>query len=250
MLNLRKSMLMALTAAFAMLCCSCGYDETVSSDSKTSEESSLSISEYDNEIVFSVPENTEDSMTQTAEMLENRAILLGISDYHIVQDNEEGTVSILFESGDMNVQEITEKLSSSNKITFRRGDETTTDAESGEIIPAGEILLKGSDVASAEACATYDEMTEDALEYRVLITFTEEGTQKFHDITTELAGTSEVISIWLNNTLLIAPTVAEAISTGKAYILGEKIETYDEAKELAEKINLGELPDGVQVIGD
>lgn len=246
---LRKTTLAALAIAVAMTFCSCGYDEPVSSGSESSEQSSLSISEYDNEIVFSFSANTEDSMAQTAEMLENRAILLGISDYHIVQDTEEGTVSILFESGDMNVQETTEKLSSSNRVTFRRGDETTTDAESGETVPAGEILLKGSDVASAEACATFDETIEDT-EYLVLITFTEEGTQKFHDITTELAGTSEVISIWLNNTLLIAPTVAEAISTGEAYILAEEIETYEQAEELAEKINLGELPDGVQVIGD
>ena len=246
---LRKTTLATLAIAVAMAFCSCGYDESVSSGSESTEQSSLSISEYDNEIVFSVSANTEDSMAQTAETLENRAILLGISDYCVVQNTEEGTVSILFESGDMNVQETTEKLRSSNKITFQRGVTSALTTEGCEIAPSGEILLKGSDVASAEVCATFDETIED-MEYGVLIKFTEEGTQKFYDITTELAGTSVVISIWLNNTFLIAPTVAEAISTGETYIFGEEIETYEQAEELAEKINLGELPDGVQVIDD
>lgn len=246
---LRKTALAALTIAVALTLCSCGHDEPVSSDSETSEESLLSISEYDNEIVFSVSENTEDSMAQTAEILENRAILLGINDYCVVQDAEEGAVSIFFESGDMNVQETTEKLSSSNKITFQRGVVHALTTEDCETLPSGEILLKGSDVASAEVCATFDETIGDT-KYLVLIKFTEEGTQKFRDITTELAGTNEVISIWLNNTLLIAPTVSEAISNGETAISGEEIKTYEQAEELAEKINLGELPDGVQVIGD
>jgi preprotein translocase subunit SecD/SecD/SecF fusion protein len=55
-----------------------------------------------------------------------------------------------------------------------------------------------------------------------------------------MAGTGESISIWMDDNMISAPTVNEAITDGSAVISGTF--TAESAKSLADKINAGALP--------
>lgn len=242
-MNLRNALLFSLALSAAVLTCSCGV-ETLPSVSERSDESSEIV--YTNEIVYTLPENNTELIEKTAAVIENRIHLLGLSGYNIAQDSENGTITVSLDIIEEAADEVIEKLSASNRLTFRRGDDTAEDAESGEAVPVGEILLSGMDVASAYAAQTaFDAETYD---YVVTIDFNEDGTEKFAEVTGELAGTDVPLSIWMDNTLLIAPTVIEAISTGEAVITG--FDSIDEAYEVADKISMGELPVGVEITAD
>lgn len=243
MLNLRKYGIPALLLAAAVLTCGCGHDEILPSDSENISESS---EVYSNEIVFALPESDAELLGQTAAILEERVQLLGLSGCNVECDSENGTVTVGINVPEEEAEEVIDKLSSSNKLTFRKGTDTAEDSESGETVPVGEILLSGSDVASAYAAQSAIDVG--IYDYVVTINFTEEGAEKFAEVTRELAMTDVPLSIWINNTLLLAPTVNEAIIAGEAVITG--FDTIDEAYEVADKISMGELPDGVEITTD
>ncbi len=242
-MNLRNALLFSLALSAAVLTCSCGV-ETLPSVSERSDESSEIV--YTNEIVYTLPENNTELIEKTAAVIENRIHLLGLSGYNIAQDSENGTITVSLDIIEEAADEVIDKLSSSNKLTFRRGTETAEDSESGETVPTGEILLSGSDVASAYAAQSAADVG--IYDYVVTINFTEEGAEKFAEVTRELAMTDVPLSIWMDNTLLLAPTVNEAIISGEAVITG--FDTIDEAYEIADKISMGELPVGVEITAD
>jgi protein-export membrane protein SecD len=72
----------------------------------------------------------------------------------------------------------------------------------------------------------------------VALTFTEEGADLFEKITREHTG--EQLAIFLDGEVLSSPRINETISGGKAVISGGF--TPDEARALAENLNLGALP--------
>ena len=84
----------------------------------------------------------------------------------------------------------------------------------------------------AEADGTYS--------YVVSLELTDTAAETFSAVTSTMAGTGESISIWMDNNMISAPTVNEAITDGKAVISGSF--TADSAKSLADKINSGALP--------
>lgn len=85
------------------------------------------------------------------------------------------------------------------------------------------------------AVVQFDQQTG---EPSVLLEFNEEGSKLFEDLTTKHIG--EPIAIFLDNGLISAPTVQQAISGGQAVITGNF--TVDEAKLLAQDLNAGALP--------
>ena len=82
---------------------------------------------------------------------------------------------------------------------------------------AGDILLDGADVESAEA-QTY---TSVVTEYVVIIKFTEEGSQKFYEVTKQAAEDRATLPIYLGDELVIAPLVSEPVSGGQYYFRDE-----------------------------
>ncbi|MDR0751766.1 MAG: protein translocase subunit SecD [Christensenellaceae bacterium] len=71
--------------------------------------------------------------------------------------------------------------------------------------------------------------------YAIGLTFNSEGTKAFADATTANVGSA--ISIWINGSKVLEPTVQQAITDGKAVITGDY--TYDQANELALQIKAG-----------
>jgi preprotein translocase subunit SecD len=103
----------------------------------------------------------------------------------------------------------------------------------------GEIVLTGEHVKRADS--KYNAYNSN---FEVSLEFTEEGGELFYEITSELSGGYlSVLEIWIDDTLLSAPTVSHPISGGNAAITGGNGGfTFEEAKALAEKIDSGALP--------
>ena len=144
-----------------------------------------------------------------------------------------------------------DELAATAQLTFRQGMEYETSeyAEDGSIVyrtPSGttaeNIILEGSDVVTAEPRMTQDETTGE-YQYVVALTLSDEGAQKFAQATTAMVG--ETISIWMDDVMLSAPTVKQAITNGECVITGDF--TSEEATQLAARIQAGALPFALQV---
>lgn len=100
----------------------------------------------------------------------------------------------------------------------------------------GNVVLEGSDIASAEGVVGQDEATK-SNEYIVTLTMTDEGAQKFAEATANNVG--KIISIVYDGEEISTPQVRQAITGGQAQIDG--MESIEEAKELASFIRIGGL---------
>ena len=100
----------------------------------------------------------------------------------------------------------------------------------------GNDVLTGSDVKSAEAGIISDD-SGNSKEYVVNLVFTDEGAEKFAQLTAENVGS--YISIVYDGEVVSAPTVNEAITGGKCYIEG--MADYEAAEQLASTIRIGSL---------
>lgn len=98
-----------------------------------------------------------------------------------------------------------------------------------------ETLLTGSDVKNASAAIDNSGTVQ---EYVVQLAFSDEGTKKFADATTENVG--KRIYIIYDGEVASAPTVQTAITGGSAVING--MEDDEEAEQLAQTIRIGALP--------
>ncbi len=78
----------------------------------------------------------------------------------------------------------------------------------------------------------------------IVLTFNTEGAQRFKDITTKNVGTA--LGIFLDNTLISAPVIQEAIPNGEANITGTF--TPDAARELVRNLNFGALPVPIELV--
>ncbi|MBQ9233947.1 MAG: SecD/SecF family protein translocase subunit, partial [Lachnospiraceae bacterium] len=100
-----------------------------------------------------------------------------------------------------------------------------------------EAALTGSDVKEANP-ATDTNDTTGIREYLVQLQFTNEGADKFADITSVNVG--NIIYIIYDGAVVSAPRVKTAITGGNAVIDG--MSDYDEAERLASTIKIGALP--------
>lgn len=99
--------------------------------------------------------------------------------------------------------------------------------------------LTGQYLEKAEV--SFDQTTFEA---EVLLQFNDEGKDIFKEITTSNIG--KQLAIYIDDSLISAPTVRDAIPNGKAIITGKF--TTEEAKELARNLNAGALPVPIELI--
>ncbi|MCC8136429.1 MAG: SecD/SecF family protein translocase subunit, partial [Ruminococcus sp.] len=185
-----------------------------------------------------------DHLDASTEVIKTILTSLGINDNEVYSDTKSDRIIVRFpwQAGetDFDPEEAVKELGETAELTFRIGTDTETDPDDEDsVIPSGEIVLNGEDITSATAGSQLNDSGE--YEYVVQLTLNDSGTEKFAEATTELAGTDTAISIWMDNTLISAPTVNSAITDGEAIISGS-FETYDDAKSLADKISSGALP--------
>lgn len=190
---------------------------------------------------------SKDQLKGAENIIKQRLVAKNITDSEVYTDLDKMRIVVRFPypsvSEDFDVESNVTDLGSKAELTFRKGSET--DENTGE--PKGDVVLTGSDIASATASSQRTNQYSSKEEYVVSLTMNDSGKQKFADATTELAENKGTLSIWLDNDLVSAPTVNEAITDGKAIIQGDF--TAETASSLAATISGGSLPIDLTVSG-
>ena len=158
--------------------------------------------------------------------------------------------------GEPNVREIidTNKYVISLIESLIDSEDPLADAEK-QFPPGGELVFKlikgrvdedinltGDDLARA-----YPGQHQGSGAPIVNIEFNGEGTRKFAEITTEIAGTADQIAIFLDDEELIAPVAEQAITGGTAFISGRDF-TIDRVRDIALLLESGRLPIPIELI--
>lgn len=187
----------------------------------------------------------EDQLASATEVIKTRLSSLGITDNEVYSDTKSDRIIVRFpwKVGETNFdpESAVKELGEMAELTFRKGTDTTIN-EKGETVPSGEIVIKGNDIASAKSAYIPDENGDP--EYVVSLELNsggeDSGKEKFAAATAELANTDTPISIWMDNTMISAPTVNSVITDGKAQITGNF--DAESSTKLANQINSGALP--------
>lgn len=198
------------------------------------------------DVTFTPPEgfDAEDSQLDSAkEVIVQRMINLGITDYESYIDYNNDRIIVRFpwkeDETDFDPQAAVKELGETAALTFREGDERD-ELNKPTGITAENVILEGKDVSKAYAAYQNATTQNGTGQWVVALELTDEGTSKFAEATARLAETQDCISIWMDDTMISAPTVNEAIPSGNATISGNF--DADSAKSLADKINSGALP--------
>lgn len=199
---------------------------------------------------------TDEQLESAKSIIELRMISQGITDYELYADKNSDRIIVRFpwksDEKDYNAVEAIDEISSTAQLTFRPGNsyantEVGSDGSYVYKTPTGDtetILMDGSMVESAEARVSQRE--DGTSQYVVSLNFTEEGKQRFGEITQEYVG--KTISIWMDDIMISAPNVNTAITDGQAIIEGDFTAT--EATDLANKISAGALPFQLETVSN
>ena len=189
---------------------------------------------------------TDEELESAKAIIETRMVSSGITDYELYTDSGTDSIIVRFpwKEGETEYDDskALEEISSTAKLTFRPGNsyESTALNSNGEPVyktpkdDTEEILMDGSYVKKAEPAPSQEE----AGKYVVNLEFNNEGAKKFADITKQYV--NQVVSIWMDDEMLSAPTINEEITGGKAQISGNF--DVESATKLANQIQGGALP--------
>ncbi len=168
---------------------------------------------------------TSDDMDAAKQIIETRLVNKNITDYEVYTDTDNHQIIVRFpweaNESDFDAAAAVQELGETSLLTFCRNE------NSDDVILSGAADIK-------KAQAGFDENNSPI----VSLSLTDQGAAKFATATAELV--NQTISIWMDDTMIQAPTVNQAITGGEAYISG--MESAEAAKELADKINAGSLP--------
>lgn len=153
----------------------------------------------------------------------------GVTDANAILEElgQPGSLYFIDQTGEDGTQNFTYGDSESGYVLSRSLD---------EIREAGSIVLEGTDVADASGGAIQNS-NNSSREYVVSLTLTDEGKEKFAEVTA--ANVGKPIAIVYDNEVLSAPNVNEAITGGQAQISG--MVSVEEAQNLASYIRIGSL---------
>ena len=150
------------------------------------------------------------------------------NEYSVYEDGDKKITAEI--PGVTNADEILEALNIEGKLEFLDPDNYTKWSQGQEY----EAALTGDDIKNATAGIYSDNGNDNVVQ----LAFTDEGAQKFADVTA--ANVGNIVYIIYDNKVVSAPTVQSAITGGSAEI--NKIGSYEEAEQLATTIRIGALP--------
>ncbi|WP_135555016.1 protein translocase subunit SecD [Paenibacillus cymbidii] len=159
---------------------------------------------------------TKDSLHETAKSLEKRVDKEGVAEPEITTEGKDRIRVRL--AGVTDEQKVRDKLKEPSALTFKG--------------PDGKVEMDGRDFVPGGAKVQYQNGTQPIVEIKL------KDAAKFKDITTRLLG--QTLSIYMDDERISSPSVNQVIDSNTAVITGQF--DYQEAKDLAEKINLGALP--------
>ena len=177
---------------------------------------------------------TEEMLTSTAQALEKRVNVLGVSE-PVIQIEGENRIRVQL-AGVTDQNEARRILSTQAKLSFH----DATDKE----------MMTGADLKEGGAKQTFQEN-------KPVVEITLKDANKFKEITEQISAMpvpTNVLAIWLDfekgkdsysklesqDNMISAPQVSEVFSTNTVFITGQF--TVEEAKELASLLNAGALP--------
>ena len=191
---------------------------------------------------------TDEQMDAAKSVVEQRLVNLNITDNEVYTDYNKDRIIVRFPwkegETEFNPEAAIQEIGATAHLTFREGHETDADGKPSGVT-AENIILEGSDVKEAQAAVDTNRDSRTYGQYYVSLSLNESGRTKFAEATTRLAGENGTISIWMDDVMLSAPKVNEAITTGECVITGDF--TSEEATQLAARIQAGALPFALQV---
>lgn len=168
---------------------------------------------------------TEDELEAARSIIEVRLDQNNIMDREVTIDTDNGYVIVRFpwkaDETEFDPEQAMKELGETAKLTF-----TTENKD--------EVVVEGEHVKSSKP----ERHPSSPNEFIVSLVFDEEGTKQLSKATKELQG--KIMKIYMDDTEIEAATVATHITGGECYIDG--LATYEEAKDLSDKINSGALP--------
>lgn len=176
-----------------------------------------------------VDQITQEDMDSAKEIIETRLVAQGITESEVRTDakNKQVIVRFPWQSGETDFDPVAavKELGETAVLKFCEGETSDT------------VILQGAaDIASAKS--GYIQQENGTAGYVVQLKLTTSGAAKFASATQRLK--DQVISIWMDDTMISSPTVNETITNGEAIISGNF--DAESAKALADKINAGSLP--------
>ncbi len=166
---------------------------------------------------------TADELESARAVIETRLDQKNILDRDVTVDRTNGDIIVRFpwksDETDFDPQKAISELGETAKLTFR-------DTE-------GNVVVDGSHVTRSVVA-----QDSDTGGYEVSLNFDDAGTKLFAEATAKMIGKPN--SIYMDETLITAPTVQTAIPNGEARITGTG--TLAETSALAQKIAAGALP--------
>ncbi|WP_029322460.1 protein translocase subunit SecDF [Butyrivibrio sp. AE3004] len=152
--------------------------------------------------------------------------------YFIAQTDSEGNENYTYNSGFTVDEEGNYVLNEDGKMGY------VLNKTIEELEADGSIVLKGEDVAEAQA-GYQNSGTANTQEVVVSLDFTDAGKQKFAEATKKAYANGESIGIYYDGEFISVPTVQAEITDGRAVITGE--ESFESASNLASMIRIGGL---------
>ncbi len=158
--------------------------------------------------------------------------------YFIAQTDSEGNENYSYSSGFEVDDEGNVKTDENGNMVMSGEFGYNLNKTIEELEENGSIVLKGEDVANAQA-GYQNSGTANTQEVVVELEFTEEGKQKFADATKKAFANGESIGIYYDGRFISVPKVQAEITDGRAVITGE--ESFESAQNLASMIRIGGL---------
>ena len=208
------------------------------------------------EATFSPVTNTKptnDQMNAAESIIKQRLVDQNITDYEVYKDYNHSRIIVRFpwknDEKSFDPQKSIEELAATAQVTFREGKEYTTQTTGSDGQPvyktpkgvtASDIILKGNEIVNAKPEIKQDPQTGKSV-YVVSLKLSPEGTTKFAAATKKFV--NQIISIWMDDTMISYPTVNSIITNGECEIDGGSAGfSAGDASALANKINAGALP--------
>lgn len=182
---------------------------------------------------------TNEELDGAAEVMRQRLVAQGINDYSVYSDYNSDRIVVQFpwaeDEENFDPETAIAELGSTAQLRFIEGTATDSDGN-----PTGEVILDGSMVDSAQAAYVATDSQGSNYQWVVQLDLNEDGAAAFSTATSELASSNGQIAIWMDDQMISAPAVEEAITNGQAMISGDF--DSETATTLANQINGGSLP--------
>lgn len=202
--------------------------------------------------VEEIPVSERDNALESAKtVIERRVNLYGVSEPQVLTAKVNDDYRIIVElPGLTDVEEAINLVGSTAKLSFWEQDfDISLEEATSSAYPIGADQLnlgplKETDLTGSDLSSTAVIFGNQTGEPQVQLRFNSQGSQKFGEISSRNVG--KPVAIVLDNVVIQAPNINEAILTGDAVISGNF--TQDSAKALSTQLNAGALPVSLSVL--